>query len=95
MAAYVIAEIELTDPSAYEDYKKVVPATIEAYGGKYLTRGGAAENLEGKWIPKRIVILEFDSMERAKQWWHSEEYKAPKRLRQSASYTNMIVVEGA
>ena len=95
MPAYIIAEVEITDPETYEDYKKVVPQTIEAYGGTYVARGGRAETLEGDWIPKRVVILEFDSLERAKEWWSSEEYSAPKKLRQRSSNTRMIVVEGA
>lgn len=86
--------MEITDPTTYEEYKKVVPPTISAYGGKYLTRGGRAEKLEGEWIPKRVVILEFESLEQAKKWWASEEYKAPKALRQRTALTNMIVVEG-
>jgi len=94
MAAYIIAEIEITDPKTYEEYKKLAPSTIETYDGKYLAKGGKAENLEGNWTPKRIVILEFVSLKRAKQWWNSEEYRAPKLLRQSASLTNMIIVEG-
>ncbi len=95
MPAYIIAEVEITDPVTYEEYKKVVPPTIAAYGGKYHARGGKAENLEGDWIPKRVVILEFESYERAKEWWSSEEYRAPKLLRQSASITNMIVLDGS
>ncbi len=95
MPAYVIVEIEVTDPKIYEEYKMVVPPTIAAYGGKYHARGGRAEKLEGSWIPKRIVILEFESFERAKQWWSSEEYRAPKALRQSATITNMILVDGS
>ena len=95
MAGYIIAEIEITDPVTYEEYKKVAPASIDRYDGKYLTRGGTAENLEGDWQPKRVVILEFESFERAKEWWSSEEYRAPKLLRQSASITNMIVIDGA
>ena len=94
MAAYVIVDVEITDPETYAEYMKVVPPTIEAFGGRFLVRGGAAENLEGDWIPKRVVVLEFDSLEVAKQWWSSEGYKAPKALRQSASNTNMIVVAG-
>jgi uncharacterized protein (DUF1330 family) len=94
VAAYIIVEVEVTDPKTYAEYIKFVPATVSAYGGKFLVRGGKAENLEGDWQPQRVVILEFDSVERAKAWWASAEYREPKRLRQSASITNMIVVEG-
>lgn len=94
MAAYIIADVEITDPTTYEEYKKVVPPTISAYGGKFLVRGGKSEKLEGEWVPKRVVILEFESMDKAKAWWASDEYKPPKALRQSASMANLIIVEG-
>jgi uncharacterized protein (DUF1330 family) len=94
MAAYVIVDIEITDPEAYREYIAMVPPSIDAYGGRFIVRGGAAENLEGEWIPKRVVVLEFESTARVKAWWASEEYKAAKALRQSASHANMIVVEG-
>ena len=74
MAAYVIVEIEVTDPVGYEEYKKQAAATVHKYGGKYIVRGGRTEVLEGDWEPKRIVILQFDSMERAKEWLNCEEY---------------------
>jgi uncharacterized protein (DUF1330 family) len=91
---YVIVDVEVTDPETYAEYLKVVPPTISAFGGRFVVRGGKAENLEGDWIPKRVVVLEFDSVEVAHKWWASEDYKAPKALRQSASVANMIVVEG-
>lgn len=94
MAGYIIADVQITDPEAYEQYKATVPATLAAYGGKFLVRGGRAETLEGDWEPNRVVVLEFDSAEKAKAWWSSQEYAAPKRLRQSASLTRMILVEG-
>ena len=94
MAAYIIVDVQITDPTAYERYKAAVPATLAAYGGRFLVRGGAAETLEGDWRPNRLVVLEFDSDERAKAWWCSHEYAGPKQLRQSASVTNMIVVSG-
>jgi uncharacterized protein (DUF1330 family) len=94
MSAYVIVEIDIHDPEKYDEYKRVVPPTIEAYGGRFLVRGGAAGNLEGDWQPKRIVVLEFDSVERAKTWWASEEYRTPRAMRQAASSGRMIVVEG-
>ncbi len=93
MAGYIIGEVEVTDRTKYEEYIKVAPPTIVAYGGSYIVRAGKAENLEGDWDPKRIVVLEFDSFERAKEWWASEEYRDPKALRQSASISNIIVVE--
>jgi uncharacterized protein (DUF1330 family) len=94
MAGYIIVDVQITDPAAYERYKAAVPATLAAYGGKFLVRGGRAETLEGNWEPNRIVVVEFESVEKAKAWWSSQEYAAPKQLRQSASLTKMIVVEG-
>jgi len=94
MAAYVIVEINITDLVGYEEYRKLGPPTVAAYGGKFVVRGGKAEVLEGEWNPKRLVVLEFESAERAKQWWSSQEYSIPKQIRQRTSVTNMIVVEG-
>lgn len=94
MAAYVIADVEVKDPAAFEEYRKQVPATIEKYGGRYLVRGGATEVLEGEWRPRRLVILEFASVAAARRWYDSEEYRGPKALRRRATVTNLAVVEG-
>ena len=67
MAAYVVAEVEVTDPAVYEEYRKLVPSTIAKYGGKYLVRGGAVDVKEGGWQPKRLVVLEFASMDQARK----------------------------
>jgi uncharacterized protein (DUF1330 family) len=95
MAAYVIVDIEITDRDKYSEYIKVAPESIAKYGGAYLVRGGRAEKLEGSWEPKRVVVLQFESFDRARDWWSSTEYDGPKALRQAASVTNMILVEGA
>lgn len=95
MAAYVIAEIEVTDPAAYEDYRKQVPAVVSKYGGKFLVRGGRVEALEGGWSPKRLVVLEFPSMEQAQKWYRSAEYAPLIKLRQKASRGKLVMVEGA
>ncbi len=94
MAAYVIAQIEVTDPEGFERYRQMVPATIEQYGGRYVVRGGRFEALEGDWDPKRLVVLEFESYERAKQWWASEAYRDAKQLRQSTTISKLVLVEG-
>jgi uncharacterized protein (DUF1330 family) len=94
MSAYAIVEIDVTDPVGYEDYKNQASATVHQYGGKYIVRGGKTEVLEGDWQPKRIVILQFPSMERAKEWLHCEEYREPRKLRHKTAKTNMVVVEG-
>ena len=94
MSAYVIVEIDIVDPVGYEEYKKQAAATVHKYGGKYIVRGGETEVLEGDWKPKRIVILEFESMERAKEWLNCEEYRQPRKMRHRTARTNMIVIEG-
>ena len=94
MSAYIIAEIDVHDPVEYEEYKKLVPPSIAAYGGRYLARGGKTEVLEGNWNPKRIVILEFESIERAKEWLDCPEYSEAKKIRHRAAISNLIVVEG-
>ena len=94
MPAYVFANIEVTDPVLYEEYRKRVPATIAQYGGRYIARGGAAEGLEGSYAPKRVVILEFPSLERAKAWWDSPEYRPHCAIRQPAARGDLLLVEG-
>ena len=94
MPAYLIVDIEVTDPERYKQYIEAVPATIASYGGKYLARGGETVVLEGDWEPKRMVVLQFESLERIRQWWESDGYRAPKLLRQSASVGKIVAVEG-
>lgn len=94
MAAYVIADIEILDPARYDDYRKGAAESLAAYGGRFLARGGRVDPLEGGWSPRRMVILEFESLERAREWWDSEEYAAPKALRQQVARTRMIAVDG-
>jgi len=94
MAAYVIGEVEITDPQAYPEYAKGVPGTIAQYGGKYLVRGGAVEIKEGSWQPKRLVILQFASMEQARKWYHSPEYAPLLALRLKAARSKVVFVEG-
>ncbi len=95
MAAYVIGEIEVTDPAAYEEYRRQVMAVVTKYGGKFIVRGGKVETLEGGWAPKRFVALEFPSMEQAQKWYRSPEYAPLIALRQKASRGKLILVEGA
>ena len=94
MAAYVIADIEVTNPRAYEEYRPRVPATIEKYGGKYVVRGATVETVEGTWIPKRLVVLEFPSMERAKEWYDSPEYGEIRGIRFRNANSNVVFVDG-
>jgi uncharacterized protein (DUF1330 family) len=94
MPAYVIAEVTVTDPTKMEEYRRQVPATVARYGGRFLVRGGAHETVEGDWKPTRLVILEFPSMELARRWYDSEEYREPKALRIKSGRTNLVMVEG-
>ena len=94
MVAYVIAEIEITNPEGYKAYTAVVPATIEKYGGRFLVRGGKSQALEGEWPERRRVILEFPSMEAAQRWYDSPEYEKPLALRKANSNGRLLLVEG-
>ena len=94
MAAYVIVEIEIIDPVGFEEYKKRVVPIVEKYGGKYIAVSDRVETLEGDWKPKRIVVLQFESMERAKEWYNCEEYREPHEIRRHTARTNMVLVEG-
>ena len=94
MPAYIIVDVTITDPQLYEEYKKLTPASIAAWQGKFIVRGGVTETLEGDWQPGRFVMLEFPNAELARQWWHSTEYAPAKNIRQRAASTKMILAEG-
>jgi uncharacterized protein (DUF1330 family) len=94
VAAYLIAEVEITDPKAYEEYRKIVPGTIAQYGGRYLVRGGTVETKEGGWTPSRVVVLEFDNLDQARKWYHSPEYAPALAIRARAGKSKVILVEG-
>lgn len=94
MAGYVIGTVTVNDPERYERYKTLVAPTVEAYGGRYLVRGGEVHGIEGSWSPTRVVVLEFESAERARQWWASDEYAEAKALRHATADSEMIIVSG-
>ncbi|HLN49127.1 MAG TPA: DUF1330 domain-containing protein [Steroidobacteraceae bacterium] len=94
MAAYIFASVEITDPAAYEEYRRQVPAVIEAYGGRYLVRGGAVERLEGEGEIDRLVILEFPDMARLKAFYQSTQYHPLLAIRRRAARSDLIAVEG-
>lgn len=94
MAAYVIADVEVLDPAGFEDYRARVPATIAQYGGRYLVRGGATEAKEGDWSPRRLIVLEFASLARAREWYGSPEYRPLIPLRERAAKTRLVFAEG-
>ena len=94
MSAFIIVDVTISNHEDYEDYKKLTPASITAYDGKFIVRGGKTETLEGNWDPERIVVLEFPTVERAKEWWASDMYEPAKQIRQRTATTQMILVEG-
>jgi uncharacterized protein (DUF1330 family) len=94
MSAYVIVDIEVTDPVVYAQYRERTPATLLPYGGRYLARGGAVEVVEGDWTPRRLVILGFPDVARAKAWLASPEYTEVAKLRHRSARTNKVLVEG-
>lgn len=95
MAAYLLAEASVTDPVAYETYKQLAQTAIAQYGGRYLVRGGVSEVLEGGWSkPPRLVVVEFESVEQAKKFYDSPEYRAARAARKEAADMNMLVVQG-
>ena len=94
MAGYLIVELDVHDAAAFEEYRKQVPATIAQYGGRYLVRGGKCQTLEGGWNPKRVVVLEFPSVEQARKFYDSTEYADQKALRFRSATSKAILVEG-
>jgi uncharacterized protein (DUF1330 family) len=95
MAAYVIGEIDVTDTAGYDEYRRQVLATVQQHGGRFLARGGRAEALEGSAPPKRVVVLEFPSYDKALAWYRSAEYAPLIELRQKASNGRLLLVDGA
>lgn len=94
MPAYLIADVEVTDPARYEQYKALAAPAIAKHGGRYLVRGGAHTSLEGSWRPHRLVILEFPDIETAKRFYDSQEYREAQAARAGAATGNFVVVEG-
>jgi uncharacterized protein (DUF1330 family) len=94
MTAHVISEVEPRDAARFERYRALAPATIERYGGRYIVRGGAAELVEGGPAPKTLVIVEFPSMARARDWYGSPEYAEALKVRAGALERRLVFVEG-
>lgn len=94
MAAYLVVDIAVSDPAQFEEYKKLAPAAIAKFGGRYLIRGGAYEAIEGDWKPQRLTVVEFESMEKARAFYHSPEYQAAVKTRQGAANMKMLLVQG-
>ena len=94
MPAYVINDMEITDPQRFEEYKRLSPPTVAAYGGRFLARGGEVTPLEGGWEPRRLVVLEFPSLDQAQAWLDSPEYAPARRLREISARSRMVLIEG-
>jgi uncharacterized protein (DUF1330 family) len=94
MAGYVIAEVEVHDPEAYEAYRSGVLATLQPFGGQFLVRGGNVELLEGEGVPRRLVIIEFPSVERARDWYTSPAYREILPIRFRHAESRLLLVEG-
>ena len=95
MAAYVIAEVSVTDPEGYEEYKPLAGASVVANGGTYEVRGGAVESLEGEPVTGRVVVLRFENVEAARDWYNSDGYQAALPIRQACAQSRVFIVEGA
>ena len=95
MTAYVIAEVEVTDPEAYKAYQALVPPSLARHGGRFLARGGRTEPLEGAPPATRIVILEFESVDAAKRWYDSPDYSEALAIRKKSAKSRLFIVEGA
>ena len=94
MPAYVITDVEITDASLYGQFIEKVTPTVESHGGRFVARGVDIEVIMGDWTPKRIAILEFDSLDRIHTWLTSPEYTALDEIRLRSANINMIVVDG-
>jgi len=94
MTGYVVVQVDIEDPDGFAQYREMVPPTLDIYGGKYLVRGGDYECVEGDWDPKRLVIIQFESVERAKAWLNSDEYAPAKQLRHQTAQSKCVVVDG-
>jgi uncharacterized protein (DUF1330 family) len=94
MAAYALVNVQITDSAGFAEYRKLVPATIAAFGGRFLTRGGAMEVLEGGWAPNRLVVLEFPDVATIKAWYHSPEYQQLLEIRKRTSTSDFVIIDG-
>jgi len=93
-SAYVVARIQVSDPAQYEQYKLLAKVAADKYGGEYLARGGALEVLEGDWRPSRLVVVRYPSMEKARAFYDSPEYRAARKAREGAAVMDLVLVEG-
>jgi uncharacterized protein (DUF1330 family) len=94
VSAYIIADVEVLEPNEYESYKRGAAASAEKFGGRYIVRGGKVALLEGDWKTNRFVIIEFPSVEKAREWFESEEYQQAAAIRHRTARSKLILVEG-
>lgn len=94
MPAYVVVNVDVTNAAGYQEYVHQVESSIQTYGGRYLVRAGGTERLEGDYVPRRVVVVEFVDAARARSWWSSSEYAAAKAIRQATAKTDMFIVDG-
>ena len=95
MPAYLIADIEITNPDGYASYRPLAAASVARHGGRFVARGGTIVPLEGEWDPKRIVIIEFPSLDAATTFYHSDDYQAALKVRLAHSTGKVVIVDGA
>jgi uncharacterized protein (DUF1330 family) len=93
-SAYIIANVQVTDPVQYEQYKRLSSLAMQAHGAEVCVRGGAVEVLEGDWQPERVVVLKFPSVEAARTFNQSPEYRQAQTARAGAALMRMVLVEG-
>ena len=93
-SAYILANVDVTDPQQYEEYRKLSTLAMQAHGAEVCVRGGATEVLEGDWTPRRVVLLKFPSMEKARAFYDSPEYRKAKDARKGAAVMRMVAIEG-
>ncbi|MEX0958634.1 MAG: DUF1330 domain-containing protein [Burkholderiales bacterium] len=94
MPAYLISEVEIIDPLGYEEYRKLAGASLDKYGGKFMVRGGKIDVLEGDWNPRRLVVCQFESLEKLQEWYNSPEYRKAREVRQKTARARIVGVEG-
>ena len=95
MLAYLIADIEVTNPEGYATYRPLAAASVSKHGGRFIARGGAIDALEGGWTPSRVIIIEFPSMDAAQKFYHSDDYQAALKVRLANSKGRVVIVDGA
>lgn len=94
MPAYVVIDVDVREPQAYEAYKRAGEVAVAAHGGRFLVRGGGPEVLEGAWSPKRVVVIQFPDRAAAKRWYDSPEYQAARKIREPVSTFDAVLVDG-